>query len=119
MREKESCLLVYDFASLETRPNALLALSAAESSGQEVFVETLSGSGGIVEGTQFFVGTGIQGKWLTISYAGEFVAPGFYLLTVLETESLSTKGCKEGSINLQNGEIYDPSVRFSTVSFEM
>ena len=99
--------------------NAFLAPSAAESSGEEVFVDTFSGDGGIAVGTQFSLINAIQGIWLSISIAGETVAPGFYLLTVLETESLSAKGCKKGSVNLQDGEISDSEVRSSTISLEM
>ena len=54
--------------------------------------------------------TGIEGKWLMISLSGQNIEPGFYLLTVIETESLSGKTCMEGSINLQKGVISDPQV---------
>ena len=46
-----------------------------------------------------------------ISFANDnFLAPGFYLLATLETESLSAKGCKEGSVKLMDASIYDPMV---------
>ena len=96
-----------------------LASSATESSGEEAFVETLSGGGGVALGTQFGVITGPQGKWLIFSIVGEDVAPSFFLLTILETESLSAKGCKEGSVNLQNGVITDPFVRSSTIPLQV
>ena len=84
--------------------------SAAGSSGQEILVQTLSGDGGIAIGAQFIVSITVQNTWAIFSLASETVAPGFYLLTVLETESLSAKGCKEGSVNLQNGFIDDINV---------
>ena len=89
-------------------------LPAAES-GEEAFVDTLSGSGGVGLGTGFAVTTGIQGKWLIISLSSDTAGPGFFLLTILETESLSAKGCKEGSVNLQNGVISDPFVSPKTI----
>ena len=70
-------------------------------------------------GAQFSVLVGTQGKWLTTSFAGDIVAPSFFLLTILETESLSAKGCKEGSINLQKGVISDSSVRSSTILLQV
>ena len=96
-----------------------LAWSAAESSGEEVFVETLSGDGGVELGTQFEVFPGFQGRWSVFSIAAEVVAPNFFLLTILETESLSAKGCKEGSVNLQNGVISTPEVRSSTIPLQV
>lgn len=50
-----------------------------------------------------------------ISLTAAFIEPGFYLLTVIETESLSERGCMEGSINLREGVISDPEVRISKV----
>ena len=84
--------------------------SAAGSSGQEIFVETLSGDGGIAIGTQFTIADVPLNSWAILSLANETVAPGFYLLTVLETESLSAKGCKKGSVKLQNGSINNVEV---------
>ena len=81
--------------------------SAAELSGQEILVQTFSGNGGIAVGTQFVVTFKFQNAWVIFSLDSETIAPGFYLLTVLETESLSAKGCKEGSVKLQNGSIQD------------
>ena len=79
-------------------------------------MDLVSGNGGIAVGTQFLTSTGTEGKWLTISIGGEFVAPGFFLVTVLKTESLSAKGCKEGSINLQKGVLAGLDVWSSSVS---
>ena len=59
-----------------------------------------------------------QGQWLIASLNGQGVAPGFYLLVVLDTESLSAKGCVDGSIKLQNGDISTPLVRRSEVVME-
>ena len=84
--------------------------SAAELSGQEILVKTFSGNGGITVGTQFIVAISFLNDWTIASFASETVAPGFYLLTVLETESLSAKGCKEGSVKLQNGSIQNINV---------
>ena len=46
----------------------------------------------------------------TTSLGEKSLAPGFYLLATLETESLSIKGCKEGSVKLMDANIYDPMV---------
>lgn len=91
-------------------PNAFLGWSAAESSGQEVVVNTLSGNGGITIGTQFTFTTEFQGKWVVSTFSGEAEA-GFFLLTVLDTESLSAKGCEEGSVAFRNGLISNLIVR--------
>ena len=89
-------------------------LSVAES-GEEVFVDTFSGNGGLGLTTNIEATAGINGKWLAFSLSSESVPPGFFLLTILETESLSAKGCKEGSVNLQNGVISDPFVSPKTI----
>ena len=81
-------------------------------SGEDVFIDVLSGGGGTIEELDFTLATGtFVGKWLAFSLAGQTIAPGFYLLTILETESQSARGCVEGSVNLQNGVISDVNVR--------
>ena len=92
---------------LSVKPS--LRLDRAES-GEEAFVEILSGGGGITLNTDFSVVTASQGQWLVFSLDAPAIAPGFYLLATLETESLSAKGCQDGSIKLVNGEISDPMV---------
>ena len=83
-------------------------------SGEDVFVDVLSGSGGSAESQDFTITTGtFVGKWLAFSLAGQTIAPGFYLLTTLETESQSARGCVEKSVNFQNGVITDVNVRSS------
>lgn len=93
-------------------------MSDAESSGEQVFLEALSGGGGITIGTQFSVLAGDEGKWLVASFSIDSAEPGFFLLAILETESASAKGCVEGSVNLQNIIIGSPTVRSKTVSLE-
>ena len=87
--------------SLLTPP---LRLDRTES-GEEAFVEILSGDGGITLGTDLSAFTASQGQWLVFSLDGQVVAPGFYLLVTLETESLSAKGCQDGGVKLVNGDI--------------
>ena len=79
-------------------------------SGEEAFVETLSGGGG-VESAGFSLSAGVQGRWVISPLSdNNIVAPGFFSLVVLETESVSAKRCKEGSVNLQNGVLFNPEV---------
>ena len=87
--------------------------SAAESTGEEVVLEALSTSGGVAQGLEFELALGIGGQWTVISTLSKAAAPGFYLLTILETESISAKGCEVGSVNLRNGTIDNENVRSS------
>ena len=57
---------------------------------------------------------GGQGQWSIMSLGGQDVAPGFYLLVILDTESLLAKGCVQGSIRLENGGFSGPLVRHNT-----
>ena len=118
---ERAVFLASDLTCLETLLIAFLSSStaAAESSGEDVFVETLSGGGGITVGTEISVTVGIEGKWLIFSLGGDFAKAGFLLLTILETESLSAKGCKEGSVTLKNGQISDPDVRSRALSLQI
>ena len=47
---------------------------------------------------------------MVFSLSAQALAPGFYLLATLNTESLSAKGCKEGSVKLAQGQIFDSMV---------
>ena len=93
-------------------------MSDAESSGEEVFLEPLSGDGGIKIDSTFLIAIGVEGKWLIFSLLAEKIPPSFFLLTILETESVSAKGCKEGSVNLQNGSFAGADVRSRTIPFK-
>ena len=107
MRERERD----SFTGLEILPNAFFSISpAAESSGKEVFVKVLSMGGGVMLNTAFSTIVGTQGDWFLYSNKLGPFTPGFFLLVVLETESLSAKGCKEGSLSLKNGVIVNLSV---------
>ena len=78
-------------------------------SGEEAFVEVLSGGGG-VESLGFSLSSTPQGRWTFSPQSDASVAPGFFSLVALETESLAAKRCKEGSVNLQNGVLFTPEV---------
>ena len=77
-------------------------------------MEVISGGGGVTLNTTFEVTTGISGKWVSFSPASEAIAPSFFVLAILNTESLSAKGCKQGSINLQGGFLGNPMVLVET-----
>ena len=93
-------------------------MSDAESSGEEVFLEPLSGGGGVKTDSNFVLLVGVEGKWVVFSLSAESIPPSFFLLTILETESVSAKGCKEGSVNLQNAIFAGVDVRSRTIPFK-
>ena len=74
----------------------------------------ISGGGGVALNATFAAITGVSGKWVSFSPASDVIAPGFFVLTILNTESLSAKGCKQGSINLQGGTLANPMVLVET-----
>lgn len=75
--------------------------------------DALSGGGGVTIDNDLKVSIEVEGSWLTISLTGELMEPGFYLLTILEMESLSAKGCAPESVNLQNAIIAGVKVRLN------
>ena len=103
-----------DSDCIYTLPHPSCSSSLAAESGEQVPVELISGGGGVTASTTFAVSTGSSGKWLSLSLAGDTIAPGFFVLMILNTESLSAKGCKQGSVNLQGGFLSNPEVLVET-----
>ena len=74
-------------------------------------MKTFSGDGGVTLETDLLVYTASLGLWgIGPSPSGQLLAAGFYLLATLETESLSAKGCKEGSVKLMGASFFAPTV---------
>lgn len=78
---------------------------------EQIYVDVVSGFGGSAASLDMDVSVGeFDGRWLLFSLQGLVIAPGYYHLTTLVIESLTSLECVPGTLGLIAGVISDINV---------
>lgn len=80
--------------------------------GEPIYVQTYGGQGGAAQALEYqIIVIDTDGRWSAVSYQGRSIQPGYYQLTTLSIQSLSSLGCTAGSLGLQQGVVGEKYVR--------